>query len=311
VTVTKLSLHSASAFRLAGLRFGLLLAASLAVVGAIPAAAGQSGTAAGRSPEESSAESPQSGGDPAAADYNGLDYTRPQQYASVRLRFQTASSPTTQTDQERIYLQLGTKIDIPVGWTLGIQGQAPFTNKDVTTFATADTTRNDGLGDSFVQAALSHPIDSHWAYGFGARLVAPTGGDALGTGKWQIMPGLGVRYSFLETGPDTYFAPVLRWALSFSGNPAKPTINQPQIAPTLNIGLPQRWFVTLYPSNDIRINTGTAVAGQTGQLFLPFDAAVGRDFTDRVSAYLEVSVPIIKDYPVYNFKTELRVSVRF
>jgi len=64
-------------------------------------------------------------------------------------------------------------------------------------------------------------------------------------------------------------------------------------------------------SNDIRINTGIAAAGQTDQLFLPFDAAVGRDFTDRVSDYVEVSVPIIKDYPVYNFKTELRVSVRF
>jgi len=44
---------------------------------------------------------------------------------------------------------------------------------------------------------------------------------------------------------------------------------------------------------------------------LPFDAAVRRDLTDRVSAYVEVSAPIIKDYPVYNFKTELRVSVKF
>jgi Putative MetA-pathway of phenol degradation len=124
-----------------------------------------------------------------------------------------------------------------------MQGQAPFVDKEFTTLAAANTTRNDGLGDSFVQAALSHPIDSQWAYGFGARLEAPTGGDTLGTGKWQIMPGFGVRYAFLEIGPDTYFVPVLRWALSFSGNPAKPTINQPQIAPTLNIGLPQHWFV--------------------------------------------------------------------
>jgi hypothetical protein len=284
-----------------------MLVASFAAAAALPAAAGQGGT-----PDNQSTEGPQSAnGNPAAPDYNGLDYTRPQQEVSLRLRFQESSSPTSQTDQQRLYLRLATKIDIPVGWTLGLQGQVPYVDKEVTTPAAANTIRTDGLGDSFVQAALSHDIDSHWAYGFGARLEAPTGGDTLGNGKWQVMPGVGVRYSFLEIGPNTYFVPVIRWALSFAGNPTKPTINQPQIAPTFNIGLPQRWFITLYPSNDIRINTGTPVAGQTGQLFLPFDAAIGRDFTDRVSAYVEISVPIIKDFPVYNFKTELRVSVSF
>jgi hypothetical protein len=44
----------------------------------------------------------------------------------------------------------------------------------------------------------------------------------------------------------------------------------------LNIGLPDRWFVTLYPSNDIRINYRQPVSGQTGRLFLPFDASVGQ-----------------------------------
>ncbi len=302
VTATRLWNRAASAFRLAGPRWRALalLAAWLA---AIPAAFGQVGTAA--------AQSPPADGNPAPDDYNGLDYTRPQQDASLRLRFLESSSATSRTDQERIYLRLGTKIDVPEGWQLGLQGQVPFVDKEVTKLATADTTRTNGLGDSFAQAALSHDIDRHWAYGFGIRLEAPTGGDALGSGKWQAMPGVSVRYNFLEIGPDTYFAPVLRWAFSFSGNPAKPTINQPQIAPTFNIGLPERWFITLYPSNDIRINTGTPVAGQTGQLFLPFDCAVGRDFNDRVSALLEISVPIIKDYPVYNFKTELRVTMRF
>ncbi len=302
MTATGFSYRAISALGCAEARWRALalLAAFLATISAV---AGETGTAA--------AQSPPANGNPAPEDYNGLDYTRPIEDVSLRLRFLESSSPTTRTDQERLFLRVGTKIDIPVGWQFGLQGQVPFVDKEVTKLATADTTRANGLGDSFVQAVLSHPIDPHWGYGFGIRLVAPTGGDSLGSGKWLAMPGLGVRYNFIEIGPDTYFAPVLRWALSFSGNPAKPTINQPQIAPTLNIGLPERWFVTLYPSNDIRINTGTPVAGQTGQLFLPFDFAVGRDFNDRVSALLEISVPIIKDYPVYNFKTELRVSIRF
>ncbi|MGO9685125.1 MAG: hypothetical protein ACLPTZ_21555 [Beijerinckiaceae bacterium] len=62
---------------------------------------------------------------------------------------------------------------------------------------------------------------TRWAFGFGARLVTPTAADALGSGKWQIMPGFGVRYSFLEFGSDTYFVPKLRYAASFAGDPTR------------------------------------------------------------------------------------------
>jgi hypothetical protein len=141
--------------------------------------------------------------------------------------------------------------------------------------------------------------------------VAPTAADTLGSGRWQIMPGFGVRYSFLEIGPETYFVPQVRYAMSFAGDPSRRNINQPQIAPTLNIGLPDHWFVTFYPSNDIRINYGDPVSGQTGRLFLPFDAAVGRKVTDSLTVTLEFGVPLIKDYPVYNFKSELRISAQF
>jgi hypothetical protein len=120
-----------------------------------------------------------------------------------------------------------------------------------------------------------------------------------------------VRYSFLEIGPDTYFVPVIRYAMSFAGNPTARTISEPQIAPTLNIGLRDRWFVTFYPSNDIRINYGQPVSGQTGRLFLPFDAAIGRKVTDNLVMSLEASVPIIKDYPVYNFKAEFKIALNF
>jgi hypothetical protein len=35
--------------------------------------------------------------------------------------------------------------------------------------------------------------------------------------------------------------------------------------------------------------------------------AVGREISKGVRLSLEVSVPIIRDFPVYNFKTELRM----
>jgi len=125
------------------------------------------------------------------------------------------------------------------------------------------------------------------------------------------MPGFGVRYSFADLGPDTYFVPVIRYALSVAGDPARRNIRQAQISPKLNIGLSDRWFITLYPSYDVRINDGPSVPGQTGPLFLPFDVAVGREIVEGVQLSLEVSVPIIRDFPVYNFKTELRLVARF
>jgi hypothetical protein len=212
-------------------------------------------------------------------------------------------------DRESWLLRGNWKTDITNGWRVGLLAQVPVVDK--TTFEPNGSVQEFGIGDTAFQAALIHDIDRHWAFGFGARLVAPTAADSLGSGKWQIMPGLGVRYSFLEFGPDTYFVPVFRYATSFAGDPSRRNISEPQIAPTFNVGLPDRWFVTFYPSNDIRINFGDALSGQTGRLFLPLDVAVGRTVTDSLVISLEASVPIVNDYPVYKFKTELRIIKQF
>ena len=242
-------------------------------------------------------------------EYNGEDFTRPQRSFETRFAYQTSSGTTSQTDRESWLLRANWKAQLDNGWRLGLLGQVPVADKTTSTATGADG--DFGIGDAALQAALIHDINRHWAFGFGARLVVPTAADSLGSGKWQIMPGLGVRYSFLEIGPDTYFVPVVRYATSFAGDPSRRTISEPQIAPTLNIGLPDRWFVTFYPSNDIRLNFGDPISGQTGRLFLPLDVAAGRKVTDSLVISLEAAVPIVNDYPVYKFKTELRVVKQF
>ena len=138
---------------------------------------------------------------------------------------------------------------------------------------------------------------------------APTGGDAFGSGKWQIMPVAGVRYALWEISPSSYFEPLVRYDASIAGDPTRRTISTLEFAPTFNIGLPDRWFLTFYPSADIRINYGDPITGQTGRLFLPFDVSVGRKLSDNITLSLELGVPIIKDYPLYDFKTRLRLNV--
>jgi hypothetical protein len=83
------------------------------------------------------------------------------------------------------------------------------------------------------------------------------------------------------------------------------------LAPMVNVALPDKWFVTFYPDTDIRINYGDPVTGQTGRLFLPFDFMVGRNLTNNVTTSIEVGVPIVKDYPVYDIKTVLRFNMKF
>jgi hypothetical protein len=238
-------------------------------------------------------------------DYNGEDFTRPLNSFETRFLCDTSSG----TDRGSLLLRINSKIELYDGWRVGLLGQLPVVDKTTSTPTGPD--EDFGIGDAAFQGALLRDIDWRWAFGFGARLVAPTAADSLGSGKWQIMPGFGVRYSFLEIGPDTYFVPVVRYATSFAGDPSRRNISEPQIAPTLNIGLPDRWFVTFYPSNDIRINFGDPISGQTGRLFLPLDIAAGRKVTDTLAVSLEVGVPIVNDYPVYKFKTELRFIKQF
>lgn len=244
------------------------------------------------------------------SDYNGQDFTRPQRSIELRPTYRTSSGSSSRSNRDVLLLRATSKADLDAGWKLGLLAQVPIEGRATYSFDPPGFTNDTGIGDSTAQASLSHAIDQRWAYGFGARLVAATAADSLGSGTWQIMPGFAVRYSFLEM-PDTYFVPVIRYAISFAGDPMRRHISEPQIAPTLNIGLPNRWFVTLYPSNDIRINFGAPISGQTGRLFLPLDVAAGRKFTDNLVMSLELSVPLIKDYPVYNFKTELKLVLLF
>jgi len=243
-------------------------------------------------------------------DNNGQDFTRPQRSFEFRPQFRTSSGSSSQTDRWIELLRYNSRLELGGGWRLGYFVQLPLEEKTVDSFNPPNVSNETGLGGAAAQAALIRTIDRYWAFGFGARVVAP-GDDMIGSGKWQVMPGFGVRYSFVDLGPDTYFVPVIRYAVSVAGDPTRRNISEPQIAPTLNIGLPDRWFMTFYPSNDIRINFGDPVSGQTGKLFLPFDAAIGRSVTDHLVVSFEASAPIIDAYPVYKFKAELRVVVKF
>ena len=108
--------------------------------------------------------------------------------------------------------------------------------------------------------------------------------------------------------PEVILEPYARYDVSFAGDPTKRNISNLQLAPLFTLALPEAWLVLVLSSADIRVNFGDPVTGQTGRLFLPFDARVGRKLNDHMTVSFEVGVPIIKDYPVYNFKARVRLN---
>ena len=241
-------------------------------------------------------------------EYNGEDFTRPQRRFELRLRNQNSGS-TTKTDRQVYEIRLNSLIRSESGFGFSWFVEIPATRKSVE--KSGERTSGFGLYDIEAQFAVFKELNPRWAYGAGLNILAPSAGDSLGDGKWQFRPTIGFRYSFVEYGPNTFFVPKVRYAFSANGDSLRRDISELQIAPTLSIGLPDHWFLELYPSYDIRINYGEPISGQTGRLFLPFDGAIGRKVTDSISLLLEVGAPLITDYPVYKWKTEFRISAKF
>ena len=223
----------------------------------------------------------------------------------------STSGSVVNVTTDTVNLRLDHRIDLSQQSMLALRSDLPLVAKNPITSSNPDGDYLYGVSDADTQAVFIHNFDKRWAAGFGARLIAPTGGDTLGSGKWQIMPIAGFRYGLSEINSDSYVEPFARYDVSFAGDPMKRNISNLQLAPMFTLGLPETWFVTFYPNADIRVNFGDPVTGQTGRLFLPFDARVGRDLTDHAAISFEIGIPIIKDYPVYNFKAEVKLNVTF
>ena len=206
------------------------------------------------------------------AENTGEDFARPQSLFQLFYEYKTApGSGSTKgaindVTSDIVNLRMDRRIDLASQWALSLRGDLPFLAKNPITSDNPAGHFLQGVGDADVQAALVHELGGGWTAGFGARLTAPTGGDNLSSGKWQIMPGAAVRYALSDMSAS-YIEPLVRYNVSFAGDPSRKNISNLQLAPTVNLSLPDHWFVTFYPSADIRINYGDPVTGQTGRLF--------------------------------------------
>ena len=236
----------------------------------------------------------------------------------LQLFYQVQTSPGTTLNggldtvtKETFKLRGDLSVNLSSQWQIVFRGDLPYIAKNPISDSNPDGNTLYGLGDADIQTTIIHQFDNRWKAGAGVRLITPTGGETFGSGKWQVMPIAGFRYTLPEISSGSYFEPFVRYDVSFAGDPTRRNISNLQFAPMLNLALPDRWFLTFYPSADIRRNFGDPITGQTGRLFLPFDARIGRKFSDNFNVSVEVGVPIIRSYPVYKFMTALRFNLTF
>jgi hypothetical protein len=284
----------ASAFR-AGL--GSFVFAFAAVLVAAPASAG---------PDDS-----------VLANQTGDDPTQPRGKIELLDRFTTTPGPgaaegmSKQVDTNTPFARIETPFRIAPQWELAFRVDVPFVSTNPATPENPGGQVISGFGNVLAQGWLVYEINPRWAIAAGAQAIAPTSTNRVASDAWEEVAGGVVRVMLPEVSEGSYFAPQVRYGVDFGGNDEGPMLRQLRLMPTLNINLPHNLFFTLFPSPDIRWNYGTPVYGQTGRFFLPLNFMIGWKPTPRTIISAEFGIPIIKDFPAYTFKTQLRVGYLF
>jgi hypothetical protein len=95
------------------------------------------------------------------------------------------SSPGSTRDVtiETLNLRMDHSLDLAPLWILALRADLPLLAKNPMTSDNPNGDYQHGVGDADVQAVIVHDLNQRWTIGFGARLITPTGGDILGSGK--------------------------------------------------------------------------------------------------------------------------------
>ena len=247
----------------------------------------------------------------------GDDPTQPLGKIELLDRYTEAPGPgvedgtTKQVETNTPFARIEAPFRLAPQWELNFRAEIPVVSTNGVTPENPTGATVSGFGNVLTQAWIVHDLDQRWAIALGGQLIAPTSTNGVASDVWEQVTGLVVRAMLPEISPGSYLAPQVRYGIDFEGNDDGRMLRQLRIAPTLNINLPHDLFFTLYPSPDIRLNYGTPVWRQTGRLFLPLNFMVGWKPTEHTVISAEFGIPIIRDFPVYTFKTQLRVGYLF
>ena len=245
---------------------------------------------------------------------NGQDITRPLTRFDVRYQYLNSSGKDSDHDDQHIAtLRMDRPFFLGGGWKLATRFDVPLL---LTNFRSGDNLAGHtrfGLGDVLAQALLVQEVTPRFAWVAGLEATIPTATEeTMGTGTLQLAPTAAMRWGTDELRKGSWIALVGRWNKSVvNARDNHSNVNELQLAPVVNIPITETWFLDLFSSTDIRYNLGEKREGDSGRWFVPFNFMVGKLLDKSTVASIEVSIPMIKDYDLYDFKTEFRLGFFF
>ena len=232
----------------------------------------------------------------------GQNATRPRSRLDLMVEYAKIDS-----DVEAV--SLTAQVDHPIsfgnGWKLNTRVSQEFFFSDFPGSDNIDREMEEGFGELLTQTFFIPPSDGKISFGFGWRAQFPTATqDQFGTGKYRLTP-IGVILHFPSWLPAGSFVGVgIRNEIGFGGNEDRDDINELQIAPTANISLPGKSFVSFFPT--IRRDWKG-----DNDVFFPFDIEYGRAIGISKVGSLRLQVPMINEQDRYDWTLEARVTFLF
>ncbi len=244
---------------------------------------------------------------------NGQDLTKPVARFDIRYQYENVSTGDNKDSNHIFTLRCDRPITLSPHWKFSTRIDVPMIATNLRAGDNPNGNYRFGLGDALVQGTLVNIVNPKFAWAAGLQLVMPTDTrDNTGTGRWQLVPLLAARVATDNILKGSWFALAARWAKDFASTRSTSTpTNELQFAPVINIPLKNQWFLNLFPSTDIRYNLGEKRSRDTGRWFIPANFMIGKMVRKNIVTSLEIGIPIVKQYKVYDFKSEFRIGIFF
>jgi hypothetical protein len=247
--------------------------------------------------------------DSALEDPVGADPTRPRPELLAKYGFLNA--PGRPPDSVNLFTLEGI-LRVPVNdrWAGRLRFEMPLGLTNVPSADEPGSAWRFGSGDLLTEAAAIHYLNARWAVAAGGQLVFPTASqNVIGDDAWVLGVGGVVRAMLPELSDDSFVVPQLVYAFDAGGTRRGERVQALLLQPTIHWAATHAIFLELFPSGDIVVNFDQPE--RRGRLFFPITALAGVLLTPRLVTTLEIGVPLVKDYPVYDFKLQATVGFFF
>lgn len=163
---------------------------------------------------------------------------------------------------------------------LGVNFELPLVTR-----VSAGPFKATGVGDLFARMRYVRPLSQRVVALVSVEAVAPTAGNGVGSGKWQLNPGAGFVYLWSQR---SFTAVIYKHSFSLAGDDKRPAISVNQARLLQTFVLDKGWYVTVDGKHEWQTigrnedwTTGEFEVGRQLSPRVAASARIGKTFGDR------------------------------